>query len=244
VILAANFKTNHTRSSTKEYIDKLNAFLKDKNIKKTDIYIFPPFTALDSYDTEAKIGVQNAYPAIKGSYTGEIGVEQLSEFDIKAIIIGHSERRHILGENQEFIAQKFQFFKEKGFTIFYCIGETLEVRESSKELIFSYLDMQLEGIDLNYERLIIAYEPVWAIGTGKSATTKDIEEVLDYLSKKTKAPLLYGGSVKPSNIKEIVSVKNCQGALIGTASWDVDSFCEMIEKVRKLESERVRKLES
>ena len=230
MILAANFKTNHTRESTKEYIEKLNSFLESKKIN-IDVFIFPPFTALDRFETKATIGVQNAYPAVKGSFTGEIGLEQLNEFDIDTIIIGHSERRHILGENQEFIAKKFQFFKEQKFTIFYCIGETLEVRESSRELIFSYLEMQLENIDLNYENLIIAYEPVWAIGTGKSATKEDIEEVLEFLRKKTKAPLLYGGSVKPANIKEIVSIPNCNGALIGTASWNVDSFCEMIELV-------------
>ncbi|WP_281951485.1 triose-phosphate isomerase [Nitrosophilus kaiyonis] len=228
MILAANFKTNHTRKSTKEYIERLNNFLNSKN-PDTDIFIFPPFTALDNYKSKATIGVQNAYPAEKGSFTGEIGLEQLNEFNIKTIIIGHSERRHILGENQEFIAKKFQFFKENNFTIFYCIGETIEVRESSKELIFSYLDMQLEGIDLDYENLIIAYEPVWAIGTGKSAKYEDIKEVLEFLRSKTKAPLLYGGSVKPSNIKEIISISNCDGALIGTASWNVDSFCEMVD---------------
>lgn len=228
MILAANFKTNHTRTSTKEYIEKLNLFLDDKK-PNVDIFIFPPFTALDRFNTKVHIGVQNAYMTEKGSYTGEIGLEQLNEFGIKSIIIGHSERRHILGENQEFIAKKFQFFKEQGFTIFYCVGETLDIRESSHELIFSYIDMQLEGIDLGYEKLIIAYEPVWAIGTGISAKAEDIEEVLEFLSKKTKAPILYGGSVKPSNIADIVSISNCSGALIGTASWDIESFCEMVE---------------
>jgi len=232
VILAANFKTNHTRKSAKEYIEKLNQYLADKS-PNTDIFIFPPFTALDIYDTKAQIGVQNAYPVEKGSFTGEIGLEQLNEFGIKTIIVGHSERRHILEENQEFIAKKFQFFKEHGFTIFYCVGETLEIRESSHELIFSYIDMQLEGIDLDYENLIIAYEPVWAIGTGKTAFSEDIEEVLEFLKKKTKAPLLYGGSVKPSNIKEIVSIPSCSGALIGTASWNVESFIEMVGLVSR-----------
>ncbi|WP_187647323.1 triose-phosphate isomerase [Nitrosophilus labii] len=228
MILAANFKMNHTRLSTKEYLRRLDAFLEEKK-PKSDIYLFPPVSALDSFETKVNIGVQNAYPAQKGSFTGEIGLEQLEEFDIKNIIIGHSERRHILGENQEFITQKFKFFKDKGFKIFYCIGETLEVREGGKELIKKYLGLQLEGIDLSYKNLVIAYEPVWAIGTGKSATSEDIEEILEFLSKKSDAPLLYGGSVKPSNIKEIVSVSNCSGALIGTASWDVNSFCEMIE---------------
>lgn len=231
MILAANFKMNHTRSSTKEYIKNLDEFIKKENID-SKIYVFPPFSALDSFKTDIHIGAQNGYPDIKGSFTGEIGLEQLNEFEIKDIIIGHSERRHIFGESQEFIVRKFNFFKEQGFTIFYCIGETLEIREKGD--IFRYLESQLENIDLNYENLIIAYEPVWAIGTGRSAKAKDIEEILEFLSQKTKAPLLYGGSVKPANIKEIVSIKNCSGALIGTASWNVESFCEMIKLTKEI----------
>ena len=231
MILAANFKMNHTRASTKAYIERLNSFGKRDGI---DTYIFPPATALDSYESIAEIGAQNAYPARKGSFTGEIGLEQLEEFGIKTLIIGHSERRHIFGETQDLIAKKFAFYKGAGFRIFYCIGETLEVKNSgSEELIRAYLNEQLEGIDLEYENLIIAYEPVWAIGTGRSATPKDIEEILGYLASKTMRPLLYGGSVKPANIKEIVTIPHCQGALIGTASWDVESFCEMIEIVAK-----------
>ena len=231
MILAANFKMNHTRASTKAYIERLNSFGEREGV---DTYIFPPATALDRYESIATIGAQNAYPARKGSFTGEIGLEQLEEFGIETLILGHSERRHILGEMQDFIAKKFSFYKDAGFTIFYCIGETLEVKQSgSKELIYAYLNEQLEGIDVEYENLIIAYEPVWAIGTGRSATVQDIEEILSFLASKTSRPLLYGGSVKPANIEEIVQIPHCQGALIGTASWDVESFCKMIEIVTK-----------
>lgn len=228
MILAANFKMNHTRSSTKEYINGLDLFLKDSKIRN-DIYVFPPATALDSFDTNIKIGAQNGYPAINGSYTGEIGLEQLEELGIKTIIIGHSERRHRLGENQDFIIKKFNFFKAHDFTIFYCIGETLEVKEAGEELIKSYLKMQLDGIDLDYSNLIIAYEPVWAIGGKKSATTEDIKKRLEYIRTFSDAKLLYGGSVNLANIKEIISIPNCSGALIGRASWELDSFCKMIE---------------
>ena len=223
MIIAANFKMNHTRKTTKEYIKKLKKF---KDLDSLKIYVFPPSTALDRFDTTINIGAQNAYPAVSGSFTGEIGLEQLNEFNIKTIIIGHSERRHILNETQEFITKKFNFFKENNFTIFYCIGETSKIRESKNT--FEYLNEQLIGVDLNYENLILAYEPVWAIGTGKSAKKEDIEEVLEFLSKKTSNPILYGGSVNPSNIKEILSIKNCSGALIGSASLNVEKFCEMI----------------
>jgi triosephosphate isomerase len=231
MILAGNFKMNHTRLSTKKYIEKLNEI----DFKDVKVYIFPPFTALDMFETEAVIGAQNAYCDVSGSYTGEIGLEQLNEFRIKTLILGHSERRHIFNETQELIAKKFDFFKEQNFKIFYCIGESAEVKDSgSKELIYSYLTSQLEGIDLDYENLIIAYEPVWAIGTGKSALVEDIEEMLGYISTKTKAPLLYGGSVNISNIKEILSIKSCSGALVGSASWKVDKFKELIEVAKEL----------
>jgi len=232
MILAANFKMNHTRASTKLYIDRLQICGKPENIQ---IYLFPPFTALDRYESVAVIGAQNGYPARNGSYTGEIGLEQLEEFEIKTILLGHSERRHLLGEDQEFIAKKFDFYKQAGFEIFYCVGETLEVRKSgSKELMEAYLEAQLEGIDTAYEKLVIAYEPVWAIGTGQSATPQDIQEALAYLRTKSGAPLLYGGSVKPQNIAQILEISECDGALIGTASWDVEQFCEMIQIAKEL----------
>ncbi len=231
MILAANFKMNHTRASTRLYLERLEAY---GPVEGIDIYIFPPATALQSSESGVRMGAQNAYGAEHGSFTGEIGLQQLEEFGIKTLILGHSERRHLFGETQEVIAKKFDFYKERGFTIFYCIGETLEVRESgSMELIRAYLDEQLKGIDLGYERLVVAYEPVWAIGTGRSAEVKDIEEILSFLDQKIDAPLLYGGSVNPSNIQEILSVPHCSGALIGTASWDVERFIEMIEKAKE-----------
>jgi len=236
MIIAANFKTNHTRASTKEYIDGLNEYLKSEKILD-EVMVFPPYTALDSFDSSSNltIGAQNAYPVKSGSFTGEIGEEQLNEFDIKLILIGHSERRHILGESQEFTAKKYAYFMEQGYRIVYCIGEPKEVREEGIDEVIAYNLSQLEGIDLSYENLIIAYEPVWAIGTGLSATTEQIEETLSRLKEKIKAPLLYGGSVKPANTKEILSIKNCDGILVGTASWDLESFKQMISISKELE---------
>jgi triosephosphate isomerase len=228
MIYATNFKTNHTRASTKEYMDELVRFVKSSGIKE-NIYVFPPSTALNSFDLPSNItlGAQNAYPVEKGSFTGEIGLEQLDEFDIKTILIGHSERRMILGESQEFVAKKFEFFKNLGFKIIYCVGESKEIRDENNTM--QYLWSEFDGIDIEYENLIVAYEPIWAIGTGVSAKKEDIDEVLSALRIKIKAPLLYGGSVKSSNIKEIASIKDCDGVLIGSASWDIKSFCEIIK---------------
>jgi triosephosphate isomerase len=228
MIYAANFKTNHTRKSTELYIDELNEKLRAKDAEDS-VYIFPPSTALDNYEGDFTVGTQNAYPSHNGAYTGEIGVEQLDEFGIKTILIGHSERRHVLGESQDEIAKKYAFYKEHGFEIVYCIGEPKEVREQGLEAVIEYNFSQLEGIDINYENLIVAYEPVWAIGTGLTATNEQIEETLEHLKQKIKAPLLYGGSVKVVNTKEILDIPNCEGILVGTASWEVDSFCQMVE---------------
>jgi len=227
MIFAANFKMNHTRTSTKRYIEVLNEKLVTK--KPDDrIYIFPPATALDRYEGEMTVGVQNAYFANNGAYTGEIGLEQLEEFGIKTILIGHSERRDILGETQEMVAEKFAFFKEKGFEIIYCIGESLSVRESGDAAVMSHLVSQFEGIDLGYENLIVAYEPIWAIGTGRSATVKEIETTHAMLRSKVASPLLYGGSVNPDNVEEITGIDNVDGVLVGSASLDAERFASMV----------------
>ena len=228
MIIAGNFKTNHTRGSTKDYIECLNKFMYVNNIKD-NIYIFPPLTAIDSFKTNVKIGVQNAYPIDSGSFTGEIGLSQIEEFWIDTILIGHSERRHKIGESNELIQKKFNFFKEKNFIIFYCIGEPLEIREKGLDAVLEYIDNQLIGIDLNYENLIIAYEPVWAIGTGVSASAKEIKETHLALKEKFSKPLLYGGSVKPSSVKEILEIDEVDGVLIGTASWKIEDFNKILE---------------
>ena len=227
MIFAGNFKTNHNRETTKAYIDDLNKLLKEKK-SEDKIYIFPPATALDKYDTTFTIGTQNAYPTINGAFTGEIGVEQLNEFGINTILIGHSERREHLAENQEKIAQKFQFFKEQNFEIIYCIGEPLEIREQGDKAVMEYLLAQFDGIDTDYSNLIIAYEPIWAIGTGRSATTKEIASTHQSLKKTISKPILYGGSAKPANIKDIVSIDGVDGVLVGSASLIADSFSQMV----------------
>jgi len=224
----ANFKMNHTRATTLAYMETLNFELEDSGCD--NVLIFPPATALTFGIDKIEIGAQNAYFEEKGAYTGEIGLEQLKEFDINKILIGHSERREILGESQEFIAKKFNFFKEQGFEIIYCIGEPLQVREQGQEALFEYLFSQFEGIDTSYENFTIAYEPIWAIGTGVSATVKDIKLVHDHLKKQFNKELLYGGSVKIDNIEEIAKIKSVDGVLVGSASLDALSFAQLIKK--------------
>lgn len=229
-IIAANFKTNHTRKETKEYLKRVNDFINENKLSD-EVYVFPTAMSLDEYEifSNISVGVQNAYPTERGSYTGEIGSSQLDEFGIKTILIGHSERRHILDEDQELIVSKYKYYSNLGYKIIYCIGEPLEVKKEGYTAILSYLFKQLEGIDITYENLIVAYEPVWAIGTGITAQMKDIENIHNLIKKKINKPLLYGGSVKKSNIKDILSISNVDGALIGTASWDDKDFCTIMK---------------
>ncbi len=230
MIFAANFKTNHTRASTLVYLDQLEQQI--ANNKNDQFYIFPPLTALPYHIGKATIGAQNAYPANNGAFTGEIGLEQLEEFDIKTILIGHSERRQLLRESVEDIANKFEFFKSQNFKIIYCIGEPLEVREQGNDAVIDYLAQQFNGIDINYDKLIIAYEPIWAIGTGKSATNDEIAATHQALRILSSKPLLYGGSVNAANIKEISLIQNVDGVLVGSASLNVDNFTALINAVK------------
>jgi triosephosphate isomerase len=227
LIIAANFKTNHTRASTQAYLQHVDAFL-GREAVSDEIMVFPPATALQKAPERIVVGAQNAWAAEQGAFTGEIGTQQLDEFGINTILIGHSERRHILGESQELIAEKFAFFKAKGYRIVYCIGEPLEVREEGNDALMRYLAAQLVGIDLHYERLVVAYEPVWAIGTGRVPSEEEIERIHGTLAEMTAAPLLYGGSVKVGNAEAILALSHVDGALIGSGALDAGDFCEII----------------
>ncbi|MDR1614231.1 MAG: triose-phosphate isomerase [Campylobacteraceae bacterium] len=231
MIVAANFKTNHTRETAAIYLDALELFL-DTSFIDCDIRVYPPLTALLRADlySHVKLGAQNFYPVVSGAYTGEIGSHQLGEFGIKNVLIGHSERRVTLKETQDLIAQKYAFAKENGWEIIYCIGEPKDVREQGISAVLEYLWSEFDGIDMDYERLSVAYEPIWAIGTGVSAKIKDIDEISNILkSKLGNTPLLYGGSVNSENLSSIISLSSCDGVLVGNAALDVANFCKLIQ---------------
>ena len=217
----ANLKCNHTRASFAKYAEILDANLSSND----DVTVFPPFSALDGAAHKFKLGAQNFYPCESGAHTGEIGKAMLDEFGVKSVLIGHSERRE-LGESEELLRAKFDFAVKAGWQIVYCIGENLNLNEAGRTKEF--LAEQLKNTNLSYERLLIAYEPIWAIGTGKSASAEQIEEILNFIREQTSAPLLYGGSVNTANIGEIAGIKNCDGVLVGTASWDASKFLELI----------------
>ncbi len=234
MIIAANFKTNFTRKKTAQYITELSEEINAKNFTQ-EVYVFAPATALDNFDTSIHVGAQNAYGVESGAFTGEIGLEQLDEFGIKTVLLGHSERRHILGENQECIVKKYNFYKEKGFKIIYCIGEPLEIREAGNEVMTHYVLDQFNDIDTEYENLVVAYEPVWAIGTGLTPTNENIVEIHSKIKEKCSKPLLYGGSVKVTNVKEILELENVDGVLVGGASLYREHFLSMIETAQEID---------
>ena len=221
----ANLKCNQTRESFREYAKILDANLSAND----DVSVFAPASAFDEKRHIFRLGAQNFYPCESGAFTGEIGKAMLDEFDIKEVLIGHSERREILKEGEEFLRAKFDFAAKNGWNVIYCIGENLSTNESGATKEF--LSRQLENIDLSYKNLVIAYEPIWAIGTGKSASIEQIDEVLSFLKTKANVPLLYGGSVNAANIADIASIKSCDGVLVGTASWDASKFLELIRVV-------------
>lgn len=233
MIIAANLKTNLTRVATAKYIEEVDSYIKTNSISQ-EVLVFPAMTSLDSFQTEVIVGAQNAYPTQNGAFTGEIGLDHLDEFGVRTILIGHSERRHVLGETQEELVAKFNYYKALGFKIVYCIGEPLEKRKAGKAEMMEYIATQYEGIDTEYNNLIIAYEPVWAIGSGLTPTLEDIAEIHKDLKEKSVAPLLYGGSVKVNNAKEVLAVANVDGILVGSAALNADDFCSMIESAQEL----------
>ena len=229
MILAANLKCNHTRASFERYAKALDEGLAGLISREDEILVFPPASAFCAKAKNFTQGAQNFYPAAHGSFTGEIGGDMLAEFDIKTVLIGHSERRAILGESAELIREKFSFAAAQGWRIIFCVGE--EEAAFAQNRSEEFVATQLEGIDLKYPSLVLAYEPVWAIGTGRSAQREQIERMLKFLRAESSAPLLYGGSVNAANIGEIAGIKNCDGVLVGTASWDALKFLELIRIV-------------
>ncbi len=237
-IIAANWKMN---MSIKE-IDDFFEFFKSNNEIKDDrvVYIAPPFVYIDYVKRKKeimtfKIGAQNCFYEDKGAFTGEIAVKMLKDINVDFVIVGHSERRKIFGEKDEFLNKKVKKVLKEGLECIFCIGETLEERESgkTKQILKNQLEKGLKSIS-NVKNLIIAYEPVWAIGTGKNAEKEQIEEahlfIREFLEKNVanNIPILYGGSVKPENIHNILKCENVNGVLVGGASLIAEKFYRII----------------
>jgi triosephosphate isomerase (TIM) len=191
-----------------------------------DVVFCPPFTSLEAALASGRtIYAQNVHWEPQGPYTGEVSPEMLVELGVAGTLVGHSERRQLFGETDEMVARRARTALDAGLGVIACVGETLEQRESGDtELV---LKIQVEAISFAagaHEGLVIAYEPVWAIGTGKTATPELAEEAHAFIKGLLDRPVLYGGSVKPENAAELLSQTSVDGALVGGASLDPDSF--------------------
>ena len=237
--ICGNWKMNKTSSEALEFAKEINEF----EFNKVDVLIAPSFVTLESLrknlKDEIKVAGQNVSEFDDGAFTGEISTSMLKDIGVEDVIIGHSERREKFSESDEIINAKVKKALEDGLSVILCLGESLEVKEEGKEIDFvrDELLKSLDGVD-DLENLTIAYEPIWAIGTGKTCSSEDAEimckEIRNIINEKygeisQKTRILYGGSVKPSNAGEILSKENIDGVLVGGASLKASDFIEIIK---------------
>lgn len=239
-IFAANWKMNKNIKEANIFLTQLNKLKWGKN---QEVIICAPFTLLSTLDEMRKgrinvcpwkCGAQNMYWNESGAYTGEISPLHLKDVGCEYVIIGHSERRQYFGETNEITNIKIQSALKHNLIPIFCVGETLEQREKNetKKIITSQIQAGLKDIKLttNDQRLVIAYEPIWAVGTGKVATAEQAQEVHALIHELTNKniSILYGGSVKPDNVKELMAQPDINGALVGGASLEIESFAKII----------------
>lgn len=246
-IIAANWKMNKNSAEAIQTVQELSAILNNTLPEKREVIIFPSFISLEASvkaadkNTVLQFGAQDVYPAKEGAFTGEISPSMILDTGAAWVLTGHSERRHIIKEDNAFVGQKTSFALASGLNVIACVGETLEEREAGRlyDVLSEQLNQTLAKLPtpLSPERLVIAYEPVWAIGTGKTAGNEDIVEAHAIIRELLKniigtsvfqCRILYGGSVKPENAAEILKLENVDGLLVGGASLKAESFAKII----------------
>ncbi len=230
---------NKTSSEALEFASEINEF----EFNKVDLLIAPSFVTLESLrknlKDEIKVAGQNVSQFDEGAYTGEVSTSMLKDIGVDDVIIGHSERREKFLESDEIINAKVKKALEDDLSVILCLGESIEVKEEGREVDFVRVELlnSLDGVK-NIEKVTIAYEPIWAIGTGKTCSSEDAEkmcrEIRNIIDEKygevsQKTRILYGGSVKPSNAGEILSKENIDGVLVGGASLKASDFIEIIK---------------
>ena len=226
-LVAANLKANHTPNSTQSYLKKLETTLQALSPKGVEVIVFPNMASLSpNVFRHFQIGAQNLYPARNGAFTGEIGLDVLDSLGINQVLLGHSERRQILGEEDGFILKKLEFCQEAGKKIMLCIGEATDLESKKLE---GFLAGQLRGVNLDYPGLSLAYEPVWAIGSGKVASRNHIEKVMKTLRSFGAKVCLYGGSVNSDSAKDIGEITD--GILVGSASLEASVFSRLVMQI-------------
>ncbi len=241
-VIAGNWKMNMLPNEAIKFIEDFAPRVQNTS---NEIILCVPYTnlfysLLTAQNTNIKIGAQNMHWEEKGAYTGEISGQMLKSIGVEYVIIGHSERRAYFAENDETVNKKIKTALQNGLKPIVCVGESLEQREAGnqEEIVKNQVKLALEGItSSSIEQIIIAYEPIWAIGTGKTATSNDANEMIKTIRKEVaslyneetaqKLIILYGGSVKSENSKELFSTSDIDGALVGGASLKLDEFAKI-----------------
>ena len=242
-VIAGNWKMNMLPDETIKYIEELSKLVGET---QNEVILCVPFTdlfyaLLTAQNTNIKIGAQNMHFEEKGAYTGEVSAKMLKSINVEYVIIGHSERRQYFNETDESVNKKIKAAFANGLKPIVCVGETLEQREAGKtaEVITKQTELALEGLtNEQVENTIIAYEPIWAIGTGKTATSEDANNSIKDIRKKIaeiygqnvadSVIIQYGGSVKSKNAKELFTMSDIDGGLVGGASLDPEEFSKIV----------------
>lgn len=249
-LIAGNWKMNKSISEAKNFADQLNG---ERIAHPEQLAVIAPFTQLETLKREfegtgIKVGAQNVHFEKSGAYTGEISVSMLKELDIDLCIVGHSERREYFAETDSTVNRKLKALLNAGITPILCVGESLEIREAGNAMLFvsGQITEDLDGLTpAEVEQIVIAYEPIWAIGTGKTATPDQAEEMCGFIrgmiegmyGRETAEGMIiqYGGSMKPSNADELLKKPDINGGLIGGASLEVGTFMEIAKAAFKLQ---------
>ena len=242
-VIAGNWKMNKLPNEAIAFFEELQPLVKNSN---SEVVVCAPFTdlfysLLSAQNTNIKIGAQNMHWEENGAYTGEVSPQMLKSIGVEYVIIGHSERRAYFGETDETVNKKLKSAHETALKPIVCVGETLTERENgkAKEIVTTQTRLALESLNENeVKETIIAYEPIWAIGTGKTATKEDANETIKWIREEIEkiygsdvsenVIILYGGSVKPSNAKELFEMSDIDGGLVGGASLKPEDFANIV----------------
>ncbi|MCR4401272.1 MAG: triose-phosphate isomerase [Firmicutes bacterium] len=244
-IIAGNWKMNKTRDEAVDLVEDLKGTLAD--VGDVEVVVCPPFTALDAVrealrGSNIELGAQNMHWEEEGAYTGEISPLMLRSLGCMYVILGHSERRTYFGETDEAVNRKVKSAMANGLLPIICVGETLEERDAGRteDVVVRQTKAALSGVKTNgAERIVIAYEPVWAIGTGRTASAEEANRVIHLIRQSVaevfneriaqEVRIQYGGSVKPQNIADFLGQPDIDGALVGGASLDSESFAAIVK---------------
>jgi triosephosphate isomerase (TIM) len=235
IVIAGNWKMYKTRAQTREYLAAFLPMIQDRSTNR-NVVLCSSYTSLETLATglasqNIGVGAQNIHWEKEGAFTGEISAAMLQELKVTHVVIGHSERRECFGETNQTVLKRTQAALAAGLIPIVCVGESKAQRDSNETeaFIFQQLDEGLDGVNL--DKVVIAYEPIWAIGTGETCESEEANRVIGLIRKRIKSeqvPILYGGSVKPTNIDEIMAQPEIDGALVGGASLEAESFARIV----------------